>query len=179
MVYNSSMKIMKKHFLHFLLSSFLFFALCAIAVAEPGSDGFPPLPPVRDLPGEDSPVNNRFPRPPMDSENIINYRGNRTYTENLPLKINQIKCERRAEDVVCVEIVFNQSLNPRSFHHDCLCINNAPLPFGSRFIFNKKGNTIKIMVPSTVNTFKLKIQNISSFNGSVIEPVEILAEVMR
>ena len=185
------MKSLKQHFIHFLLFSFLMSVPVTASSATPDSEGFPPLPRDQELNEEDShtfekppapPVApdgtfKRPPRPPKDADNIINYRGNRTYTENLPLKINHTNCERKADDIVCVEIVFNQSINPRSLHHDCFLLNNHPLPFGTRFTFNKKGNTIKLMVPSSVNSFKLMIQKISSFDGSEIEPIEILAEV--
>ena len=158
---------------------------------SPEQGAFPPLPLDQEMSGEDSsefkkppvlplPPDGNFkrpPRPPKDPDNIINYRGNRTYTENLPLKINYTSCERRSEDIVCLEIIFNQSINPRSLHYDCFLINNHPLPPGTKFAFNKKGNTIKLMVPSNSNSFKLMIHKITSFDGSVIEPIEILAEV--
>ena len=173
------MKRMKVYFLHFIISSFLIVVPCTAVFAEPDSDGFPPLPPGRVLPKEDFSEKKLPPPPPMDSDNIINYRGNRTYSESLPLKVILVKCERVAEDVVCVEVLFNQSINPRSVKPDSFIINNTQLPLGTRFTFNKKGNTIKLMVLTSGNTFKLRVQKIRSFNGLVVEPLEILTEVTR
>ncbi len=115
--------------------------------------------------------------PPKDESKILKYRGNRTYIENLPLKVNQIKCSRFDERTVCIEILFNQSINPRSFKKEAFFIDNNSLPEFCRFAFNRRGDTIKFVVPVNSQTFKLKIQNVRSFSGNVIEPVEMLVEV--
>ncbi len=161
--------------------------VCTASSATPESGDFPPLSPDQELHGEDFSGNgnqplqsneyNILPPPPKDSDNIINYRGNRIYTDNLPLKINQTKCERKNANYVSLDIVFNQSINPRSVHHDSILINNSPLAPGIRFAFNKKGDTIKIFLPINENTFKVKIHRVCSFDGNWIEPVEILAQV--
>lgn len=153
------------------------FVLSATSFAEPGQDVFPPLPPVQELPEEASADRPRHPRPPRDPDNIIHYRGNRAYAENLPLEIVHTRSERKAEDVVSLVIFFNQSINPRALHPDSFLLNNRPLPFGIRFNFNKKGNSVRMLLPSKEDTFKLKVQNISSFDGKMIEPVELLIEV--
>ena len=36
-----------------------------------------------------------------------------------------------------------------------------------------------MLLPVTEDTYKLKVQNISSFDGKIIEPVELLIEVER
>ena len=179
MVYNSSMKRLKTYFLHFIISSFLIVVPCTAAFAEPEPEGFPPLPPGQGLQEEDSSEKKLPPRPPMDSDNIINYRGSRTYSEELPLKVTLVKTQRIADDLVCVEVLFNQSINPRSVRPNSFIINNTQLPLGTRFTFNKKGNTIKLMVYTTGNTFKLRVQDIKSFNGFLVEPIEMLTEVER
>ena len=171
------MKRLKTHFKHFLTFSFLTFVLSATSFAEPGQDVFPPLPPVQELPEEASAARPRHPRPPRDPDNIIHYRGNRAYAENLPLEIVHTRCERKAEDFVSLVIFFNQSINPRTIGHDSFFFNNRPLPFGTRFNFNKKGNSVRMLLPLSEATFKLKVQNISSFDGKMIEPVELLIEV--
>ncbi len=124
----------------------------------------------------------RFPPPPQfpkDPDNIIKYRGNRTYSENLPLKIIQTKCTKKEGKLVFIEIIFNQSINPRSIKPDSILINNTPLPPFVRFLFNKKGTSVKMLVPLTINSFKMRICNIRSFNNTFIEPVELLIEVER
>ena len=171
------MKSLKTHFKHFLTFSFLTFVLCATSFAEPGQDVFPPLPPVQELPEEASVDRPRHPQPPRDPDNIIHYRGNRTYAENLPLEIIKTKVIRKDTNMVMVIVIFNQSINPRSVHHDSIMVNNMRAPAGARFSFNKKGDTIRILFPVKEDSFKLKVQNVSSFNGAEIDPVEILARV--
>ena len=176
----------KKELIHSLLFSIFLLVPCTAFSAEPGLEGFPPLPPDQTLQGEapsqpEAPEEEfkRFPPPPRDPENIIKYRGHRAYTDNQPLKVSQISCERKAKDLVFVVIIFNQSVDPRSVHHDSFNVNNSPLPLGTRFTYNKMGNKVRLLVPVTTDSFKIKIQDIRSFDGSEIEPVEILAEVKR
>lgn len=171
------MKRLKTCFKHFLLFSFLVIVPCTTSFAESDQESFPPLPPGQNLPEEGSADRPRHPWPPRDPDNIIHYRGNRAYAENLPLEIVHTRCERKAEDFVSLVIFFNQSINPRTIGHDSFVFNNRPLPFGTRFNFNKKGNSIRMLLPLTEATFKLKVQNISSFDGKMIEPVELLIEV--
>ena len=155
----------------------MIFVPCATSFAAPGTEGFPPLPFDQELPEGDLTEPPRYPRPPKDPDNIIHYRGNRAYAENLPLEIVHTRSERKAEDVVSLVIFFNQCINPRALHPDSFLLNNRPLPFGIRFNFNKKGNSVRMLLPLRENTFKLKVQNISSFDGKMIEPVELLIEV--
>ena len=175
---------MKKTFIHFFFFSFLMSAPFAASSASPDPEVFPPLPLDQEMHGEDSdekelPDFARPPRPPKDPENIMNYRGTRTYSEDLPLKITQTKSIRKEDNMVSIIIIFNQNINPRSLHRDSILINNMPIPMGARFAFNKRGDTIKILIPLQDSSFKLKVQNISSFNGSLLEAVEILSEIER
>ena len=178
------MKSLKKSFIHFLISSFFVLVPGTASFAAPGPEVFPPLPfgqvPAEEVPSQNEENKDKHPpRPPRDPENIINYRGNRTYNENQPLKIIHTKCVCSEMNFVCLDIVFNQSINPRSVRHDTVLINNMPLPMGTRFAFSKKGDTIKISFPVNDNTYKLKVQGVCSFGGAVIDPVEILVEVER
>ena len=81
------------------------------------------------------------------------------------------------EKTVCIEILFNQNINPRSFKKEAIFIDNNLLPEFCRFSFNRRGDTVKFVAPVNSQTFKLKIQNVRSFSGNVIEPVEMLVEV--
>lgn len=150
----------------------LFFAGMLYSQPAPSKPTMPP-PPSREHSEHLEPP----PRPPKDESKILNYRGSRTYIENLPLKINQIKCTRFDERTVSIEIIFNQNINPRSFRKEALYIDNNPLPDFCRFSFNRRGDTIKFVAPVNSQTFKLKIQNVRSFSGNIIEPVEMLVEV--
>ena len=159
MTYNSLMNSWKKGFIHFFFFYILMLVFCANSWAVPRQDG--------------------FPHPPKDPDNIINYRGKRTYKNNLPLEVNKINCERVNEEFVSIMIFFNQSINPRSLHFDSFFINDIPLPADTRFDFNKRGDMIRIIIPIQNNSFKIKMQNISSFDGSVIEPMQMQIEVTR
>ena len=177
MAYNSGMKRLKIHFKHFLTFSFLMFVLCTTSFAAPGPEGFPPLPLNQELPEEAPADRPPHPSPPRNPDNIIHYRGNRAYSENLPLELVHTRCEKKADELVSLVLIFNQSIDPRTIRPDSCFINNKPLPFGIRFNFNKKGNSVRMLLPLTEDTFKLKVQNISSFEGKKIEPVELLIEV--
>ena len=150
---------------------------CAPSFAAPGSEVFPPLPFNQEPPEDVLSDKAHHIRPPKDPDNIIHYRGNRAYTENLPLEIVHTRCERKADEVVSLVIFFNQSINPLTVHPDSFLLNNKVVPFGMRFHFNKKGNSVRMLLPVNEETFKLKVLNISSFDGKIIEPVELLIEV--
>ena len=70
MTYNSSMKSLKKGFLHFFISSFFIFVPAAPCLAAPDSEVFPPLP-LDQEEHEDNAKDRKFPHPPFDSENIM------------------------------------------------------------------------------------------------------------
>ena len=179
MAYNSSMKRLKQHFKHFLILLFLLLVHCTASFAAPGPEAFPPLPFDQELSEEDATDRPRHIRPTADPEDIIHYRGSRTYSENLPLEIINTRCERKADNIVSVVILFNQSINPRMLRMDSFFFNNRPLPMGTRFHFNKKGNSVRMVLPVAEDSFKLKVQKISSFDGKIIEPIELLIEVVR
>ena len=56
-------------------------------------------------------------------------------------------------------------------------IDNNLLPEFCRFSFNRRCDIVKFVAPVNSQTFKLKIQNVRSFSGNVIDPVEMLVEV--
>ena len=203
MVYYAIMECSKRGFLYCISFSLFFTVTLAASSAAPGQSGFPPFPPDQELqeegfpeppaePPVDAPAKplaeppaespetfpeNMQPLPPKDSEHIFYYRGNRAYSENLPLEIYQINCQRLDENKVIIELVFNQSINPRSINQNSLLIDNNTLPDGIRFSFNKKGDRIKIEVSLSGDTFDLKIQNVRAFDGTLIEPVEMIAQI--
>ena len=153
--------------------SFFYTVTNAASSAAPDQVEFPPFPPDQELQGEGFPEK----LPPKDAEHIYYYRGNRTYQENLPLEVNYLNCNRIDEDTVILEIVFNQSINPRSVNRDSFLIDNNTLPDGIRFSFNRKGDRIKIEVSMTDDSFEIKVQNVRAFDGTMIEPVEIVAQI--
>ena len=136
-------------------------------------------PPAGQPPAGGKPSDRLPPPPPKDSDNIIKYRGNRTYSENLPLTIIQTRCTRKEGELVCIELLFNQNINPRSVKPDSILINNNPVLPPVRLMFSKKGDSLKMLIPINSNSFKMKVCKIRSFEGTLIEPVEILVEVER
>ena len=165
----------KKHIVVFsliLVSSLLF------AQGMPGGGGGNP-PSVQPPAGSEPPGGFPPPPPPKDSDNIIKYRGNRTYSENTPLKIIQTKCTRKEGELVCIEIFFNQSINPRSVKPASILINNNPVLPPARFMFSKKGDSLMLLIPMNSDSFKMKVTRIRSFDNTLIDPVELLVEVER
>ena len=202
MTYNAIMKCSERGFFFFLFFSFFMTVTNAASSAAPGQSGFPPFPPDQELLGEDSfekpleqppkapqtqqtppdeppqePPEDIPPLPPKDAEHIFYYRGNRTYSENLPLEVYEINCYRVDENTVSLELVFNQSINPRSVKYDSLLIDSNTLPDSIRFSFNRKGDRIKIIVPVSSSSFEVKVQNVCAFDGTMIEPVEMIAQI--
>ena len=109
--------------------------------------------------------------------NIINYRGSRRLAENEPLIISQVKAVRTNKKNVTIEISFNQNINPRSVSAENFFIDNSVFSSGTRFSFNKKGDKIKVTITSVENSFLLRVQNVLSFDGMMIEPIEVFTQV--
>ena len=145
---------------------------CAVCVANPGQEVFPPLPP-----DQDKPFFEPHKMPPKDSENIINYRGTRVYMENEMLEVEDTEIERLDEDTILLSIFFNRSINPRAIGRDSIIIDEEPLPEETRFAFNKKGDTIRMILNMSDDYFCLKVQKIYSFDGIMLEPVEFDLEI--
>lgn len=143
----------------------------ALDSATPPPENFPPK----------NPPKNSNRQPSKQNENIINYRGNRTIADSTPLAVNSVKAVHTNKKNVTLEISFNQNINPRSVNIDSIFIDDSALPKETKFSFNKKGDTIKINIPLELVTDSesvlVKIQNVRSFNGTKIEPVEIFAKV--
>ena len=174
--YNAIMSYLKRGFFYFFWISLFVTASYAASPADPGPEFFPPLPPDQEMQREDLPEDENHPLPPekpfpFDSDDIIHYRGQRLYLEETPLKVNHIKYEALNESLVCIEIFFNQSINPRSITHESFLLDEEPLPDSTRFAFNRKGDIIKIIAHIEYADFYLRIQDIRSFNGTIIEPV--------
>ena len=116
---------------------------------------------------------------PAEPTDIMHYRGNRVSTDDLPFEITQIKCHRFDDKVIVIHIVFNQSINPRSISRESILLNGKPFPDNVRFAFNRKGDTIKLIVVQHDNSFKLKVQDLSSFDGKELESIERLVEIEK
>lgn len=126
---------------------------------------------------ESGPPKTPPPLPPKDADKIFYYRGNRTYSEKLPLIVKFIKCIRDREGRIILMLVFNQSVNPHTVNHECLLIDDNELPENIRFSFNRKGDTIRVIIPEDGEEFRITVQDICAFNGVCIETVELLAKV--
>ena len=115
-------------------------ALKAIAVMEPVPQiPVMPEPEPPEPPDPTKPVPPR-PDPPKDKDRIFNYRGNRTYSQQIPLIINNVKCGRLNEQEASVEIIFNMKIDPRSVVPECIFINGVPLSDTTQISFNKKAD---------------------------------------
>jgi len=108
-----------------------------------------------------------------NNSEIIFYRGARTISESDEFTLQNIKSERTGANEFTIEITFNQSVNPRSFTANSILVDGQEIPSKTKFTFNKKGDTIKVSVPSKNENFSLSIQNVESFDGTKIEPIQI------
>jgi len=117
------------------------------------------------------------PEPPKRMENIMHYRGQRMYLDPAPLQIWQARCFHIDEKTLIIEILFNQTINPRTIGRESILVGGEVLPEGTRFSFNKKGDTIRIVYISENDDITLSVQNIFSFNGKAVEPVEMMLQV--
>lgn len=149
-------------------------ASAAPAAGAPGSGaGNPPPPPGSPPPKPPRPM----PPSPKDPDNMLYYRGSRTAQEDLPLTINQVKARRVGADSVDIELVFSQSINPRTVKHCNITIDGLELSQTVRFCFNKKGDTLKFTLTSENDSFKLGIKRVRAFNGTIMSPAELSVEV--
>ncbi len=171
-MYTKTMNCFKKSYIHFLFFSFFMTMPCAGLLANPGQEDFPPLPPDQDKPFFTNPET-----PRKDADSIIHYRGNRMYMEDVAFEIADTKCERLNDNTIIVEIIFTQSINPRSMGLESIFIDGEPLPDGTRFLFNRRGDTVKVFVIMVSDEFSMRVQNIRSFNGNLIEPAVFIVDL--
>lgn len=173
------MKFFKKHIA--IISTSLFVMGLYAAPPSPGPGPSSPGGGNPPAPGPETPPDSRPPRPlppsPKDPAHMLYYRGSRTAEENLPLTINQVKAKRVGPDLVDIEIVFNQSINPRSVKHSRITIDGLELSQTIRFWFNRKGDTVKFMLESKNDSLELGIKRVRAFDGSVISPVQMSVQV--
>ena len=109
----------------------------------------------------------------INADDILYYRGNRTLAEQGNFSVQNIKTERTAKNEVSVEIVFSQCVNPRSFSENSILVDGKAISEKTNFSFNKKGDTIKITIPTKNKNFDLTVQGVESFEGTEIEPIII------
>ena len=160
----------------------------ASLMAAPGSGPEPGSGPAEARGPEDNmpppgppPSTNPPPAPPSpkNPDSMMYYRGTRTVQQTIPLNISQVKASRSTEESLDLEIIFNQSINPRSVKNTCITINGEELPENTKFAFNKKGDTIKVSVTVQNNSFELGLQKIRAFDGRLITPIKISVEVLE
>ena len=142
---------------------------------EPGKPEEPVNP--EDFPKDDKSVPPPPPLPPKDSDKIFYYRGNRTYSEEQPLKVIFLRCLEVEEENLVVMIVFNQSVNPKSVKRESFLIDDEEISEDITFSFNRKGDTIRMIIPDYDEEFELEMKDICAFNGIRIEPVEFIVKV--
>ncbi len=150
----------------------------AAGASAPAAGNPPPAPGPGPGNGAPPPQHPRpLPPSPKDPDNMLYYRGNRTAQEDLPLTVNQVKVSRVGAAQVDVEIVFNQSINPRSVKHYRITIDGNEVPQNVSFWFNKKGDTVKFMLASEKDSLEFGIKGIRAFNGTVMSPTLITVQV--
>ncbi len=110
---------------------------------------------------------------PVSDQEIFYYRGSRVVAAEENFTVQSIKSEKTSGKEINVEITFNQDVNPLTFNENSILIDGQALPAATKFAFNKKGDTMRVSVPLQKDNFSLKIQNIESYDGTIIEPIEM------
>ena len=123
-------------------------------------------------PGGNSSGGSRGTGSAADQE-ILYYRGSRLVSNTGSFLLQKIKSQRMSSSEISVEITFNKSVNPLTLTSNSIIVNGDAISEKTRFAFNKKGDTIKVSVPTDKEVFSLKIQNMESFDGTTIEPIEV------
>lgn len=141
--------------------------------ASGGGNPPPPGPGNPPPPGSPRPL----PPSPKDPDNMLYYRGSRMTQEELPLEVNLVKAKKLGAGKVDVEIVFNQSINPRTVKHHYIAIDGLELPQTVRFWFNRKGDTVKFTLESEKDAFEMGLKRIRAFDGTVMSPAVMTVEV--
>lgn len=103
--------------------------------------------------------------------NIINYRGNRVLSSSDSFLIENVKAESTSKYSLNIEIRFNQSINPLSISSDSILVNGEKISDKSKFSFSKKGDTIRVAVPKTKDSYSILVQNVESFDGIKLKPI--------
>jgi len=175
----------------------LFSFLAAFAFAAPGSasrkggrpsgGGRTPSGPNRPAPGANRPAPSKPDMAPKTkktnsknsgtakntSSEILNYRGSRVLSDSESFSLQSVKTKIEKKSNLTLELSFNKSVNPHSFLSDSILIDGKPLSAQTKFSFNKKGDTIRLELPVESEKINLKIQKIESFDGKMIEELEL------
>lgn len=137
--------------------------------SQPGSqEQVRPESPKPEPPSPIPPVPPR-PEPPKDRDRIYNYRGNRIYSQSIPLIISQVKCTRLNDNMVTVEILFNMKIDPRTVRPECFTIDGNQISDPISFIFNKKGDSVRFEIPMQKNNFIFETKKIFAFDKTELE----------
>lgn len=107
------------------------------------------------------------------NEKIVNYRGLRKVITDESLKVSFVKTEKSKKNLVSVEICFNQEINPKSFSLSNLKIDGKSANNDVKFYFSKKGDSVKIQIPSEKDSFSLSLSNIETFDGEKIQDIQL------
>ncbi|MCR4578949.1 MAG: hypothetical protein K5681_01235 [Treponema sp.] len=120
------------------------------------------------------------PRPVPDKINrdVMYYRGSRVIVQNNCFVVENVKAKRQDSGFVVLEITFNQNINPRSLNDSSILVNGQEVSPEIKFSFNRKGDTIKLELPCDKDVLKVKIQNLRSFGGTILAPVELTKKIL-
>ncbi len=109
----------------------------------------------------------------INASDIINYRGSRVLYNGGDFALQNVKTRREGNEKVTVELTFNQSLNPLSVNTSSILLNGQAVSSETKFSFNKKGDTIRMDLPVELENVSITVQNVESFDGTPLAPVEI------
>lgn len=110
-------------------------------------------------------------------DNMMYYRGSRTVTEEGPLLLRKASCDRMDKSKAVLEISFNQEINPLTITPASIYIDEEQLPSSTKFAFNRMGDTLRTVITTQKDTFKLHIEGVESYSGVPMEAVNIQIKI--
>ena len=108
----------------------------------------------------------------------LNYRGERKSFPREKLNISNFTYEFIDNELVNIEIKFNQSINPLSISNSCIKMNEYPVCEKSTINFNKKADIVTIKMPvqyfnviieDSKEKIRVEIAEIQTFDGNAVQ----------
>ena len=115
------------------------------------------------------------PRRPMMQgapDRGMNFNGRKLPNRNENFSVIGLKIEESGE-FLKISIFFNEPVDSNSVEARHIFIDEKPLPPQTEFLFSKNRHMTRFTVPKQTDDFSLKITDLRSFDGKLINPTEI------
>lgn len=105
-----------------------------------------------------------------DSDSV-NYRGKREPRETGSFSVLNISTSRIDSNTVRLDILFNQTVDPKSAENAIYFINGIGGATKGKTEFSKDGKKIRIAIEAQDSDFVFEMKGISSYNGKTLSPL--------